>query len=250
MKIAAVCCTYNRHRLLAEAVESFLRQTHPDKEMVILDDAGLYEPGAADHLPGVKLITTRHRFRTLGEKRNATVALASPDVDVFCVWDDDDIYLPHHMAAAAATLQSNGGQDVFECYAIPSTIYIDHPDHLQRKESNGLFHPSWSFTREAFVAVDGYPPMQSGQDQALRRRWAMKHVARRNPITFDSRPSFVYRWATTGDKHLSAMGEGGYERLGSVKHPYRKISRIEPKWSKNWTRLAELEQASTTGGQK
>ncbi|MGE4341143.1 MAG: glycosyltransferase, partial [Pigmentiphaga sp.] len=53
MKIACLCCTFNRPAQLAEAIESFLRQTHPDKELIILDDAGQYDPAACDHLPGV-----------------------------------------------------------------------------------------------------------------------------------------------------------------------------------------------------
>lgn len=238
MRICAVCSTYKRPELLNEAVESFLRQTHPDKEMVILDDAGQYAPEAADHLPGVKLITTRHRFWTLGEKRNASVALASPETSVFCVWDDDDIYLPWHMESAAKTIEGST-----ECYTIPSIIYIDKRNHLERKITGHLFHPAWAFTRNAFTAVDGYPAMQSGQDQGLRRRWVQRHVTRFDPIKKDSRPSFIYRWGTTGTKHLSAMGEGGYERLGMYQQIPGRITKIEPKWSKDWTSLALDEMA-------
>jgi len=236
MRICAVCSTYKRPSLLNEAVESFLRQTHPDKEMVILDDAGQYAPEAADHLPGVKLITTKHRFRTLGEKRNASVALASPEASVFCVWDDDDIYLPWHMEAAAKTIETRSG--VNDGYTIPSIIYIDKRNHLERKMTGHLFHPAWAFTRNAFTTVDGYPAMQSGQDQGLRRRWVQRQIARFDPIKHDSRPSFVYRWGTTGNKHLSAMGEGGYERLAGMNPVAARIDKILPHWSKDWASLA------------
>ncbi len=94
MKLAAICCTYRRPRELATAVECFLRQDYVDREMIVLDDAGQFAPDALDGLPRVKLVTSPVRFRTLGEKRNASAALASPDVDAYCVWDDDDIYLP------------------------------------------------------------------------------------------------------------------------------------------------------------
>ena len=100
MKIAAICCTYKRPRELAEAITSFTNQDYPGHllEMIVLDDAGQYDPDALSGLPGVKLVTTSHRFRTLGEKRNASAAFASPDVDVYAVWDDDDIYLLHLMS--------------------------------------------------------------------------------------------------------------------------------------------------------
>jgi len=166
MKIACLCCTFNRPAQLAEAVESFLRQTYPAelRELVILDDAGQYDPAACDHLPGVKLITTRHRFRTLGEKRNASAALVSPDVDAYAVWDDDDIYLPWHLETMAQVFAAGIS------WSRPAEVWIDRRTHLQRKTTGGLFHGSWGFTREAFLAVGGYPAMQSGQDQALAGR--------------------------------------------------------------------------------
>ncbi|GAB6186268.1 hypothetical protein [Thermopirellula anaerolimosa] len=115
------------------------------------------EPSAAnDHLPGVKLVTTRHRFRTLGEKRNASAALVSPDVDAYAVWDDDDIYLPWHLETMAQVFAAGIS------WSRPAEVWIDRRTHLQRKTTGGLFHGSWGFTREAFLAVGGYPAMQSG----------------------------------------------------------------------------------------
>jgi hypothetical protein len=192
----------------------------------------------------VKLITTKHRFRTLGEKRNASVALSSSDADVFCVWDDDDIYLPWHMEAAANTIETAIGYH--ECYTIPSTVYIDKRTFLARKLTNGIFHPAWSFTRTVFTTVDGYPPMQSGQDQGLRRRWDLRKITRLDPIVTDPRPSFIYRWCTTGSRHLSSMGKHGYEQLAEAKAT--RVERIEPRWSKDWTAMALDELAKAKPG--
>jgi len=138
LKIACLCCTYNRPAQLAEAVESFLRQTYPAelRELVILDDAGQYAPDACDHLPGVKLITSKHRFRTLGEKRNACAALASPDVDAYAVWDDDDIYLPWHLQAMAEVFAAGNA------WSLPAEVWIDRRTYLERKATKGLFHGS------------------------------------------------------------------------------------------------------------
>ena len=84
MKIAAICCIYNRPEQLAEAIESFQRQTYPleKRELIVLDDAGQYEPQCGS---GWQLVTTTKRFRTLGEKRNVSAALASADVDAYAV---------------------------------------------------------------------------------------------------------------------------------------------------------------------
>ncbi len=51
------------------------------------------------------MVTTTKRFCTLGEKRNASAALASADVDAYAVWGDDDIYLPGHLEAIACLFE-------------------------------------------------------------------------------------------------------------------------------------------------
>ncbi len=205
MKIAAICCTYKRPKLLAEAVECFLRQDYPatKREMIVLDDAGQYENQVGD---GWRIVASPVRFRTLGEKRNASAALVSPDVDAYCVWDDDDIYLPWHMSAAAVALANAD-------YTIPSVVLIDKKDHLDRKANQGLFHGAWAFRREAFEKVCGYPFIQSGQDQGLLKRFKASNLRRADPIHFDTRPSYVYRWFTAHKQHISALGKDGYEVL-------------------------------------
>jgi glycosyltransferase involved in cell wall biosynthesis len=232
LKIAAICCTYKRPNLLAEAIESFLRQDYPaeKRELIVLDDAGQYAAETANAFSGVRLITTPYRFRTLGEKRNASAALVSPDVEAYCVWDDDDIYLPWHMSAAAAALAEAE-------YTIPTILYTDKRDRLERKNNQYLFHGAWGFRRKAFEQVCGYPFIQSGQDQGLLQRFKARQLKRADPIQVDSRPSYVYRWHTAHNQHLSAMGKDGYERLGQ--QPLNNISKIAPRWSQDWVLLHE-----------
>ena len=241
MKIACLCSTFNRPGQLAEAVESFLRQTYPAelRELVILDDAGQYAPDACDHLPGVKLVTTRHRFRTLGEKRNASAALVSPDVDAYAVWDDDDIYLPWHLEAMVAVFQAGYR------WSLPAEVWIDRRTYLERKTTGGFFHGSWGFTREAFLSVGGYPAMQSGQDQALAARFkraGIKPISPREivdaPASSIVLPSYIYRWHTYPNaRHISALGKDGYERRGE--EPVEHVARITPCWSRDWDGLVQ-----------
>ena len=230
MRIAAICCTYKRPNQLAEAVESFMRQDYPAelREMIVLDDAGQYDPGALDDVPGVKLVTTPHRFRTLGEKRNASAALVSPDVDAYAVWDDDDIYLPWHISAMARVFESG------VAWSRPYEVWIDKRTWLQRKKANGLFHGAWGFTREAFLSVGGYPAMQSGQDQALSGRFKKAGIRSRSP---EGVPSYIYRWHTySGARHISALGPDGYERRHE--EPVERVAHVAPRWSRDWNGLS------------
>ena len=70
-KVSCLCLTYNRPGrdellLLEEAVMSFLQQTYPDKELLILND----HPGQKlfCNYPGVKVFNFPERFETLTDK--------------------------------------------------------------------------------------------------------------------------------------------------------------------------------------
>ncbi|MEX2139799.1 MAG: glycosyltransferase [Pirellulales bacterium] len=229
MKLAAICCTYKRPALLSEAIECFLRQDYAAelRELIVLDDAGQYGDQQGD---GWRVVSSRVRFRTLGEKRNASAALVSADVDAYCVWDDDDIYLPWHISAAAQALAHSD-------YTIPTIIYTDKINRLERKINQYMFHGAWAFRRRAFEQVAGYPFTQSGQDQGLLLRFKEAHLRRSDPIQFDARPSYVYRWYTAHSQHLSALGANGYERLGLL--PSEHTMSITPHWERDWLALHE-----------
>jgi hypothetical protein len=193
--------------------------------LIVLDDAGQYTDQQGD---GWRIVSSPVRFRTLGEKRNASAALVSPDVEAYCVWDDDDIYLPWHMSAAVAALAAAD-------YTIPSMLFTDKKGRLEPKANQYLFHGAWSFRREAFERVCGYPFIQSGQDQGLLKRFEAANLRRADPIQFDARPSYVYRWFTAHNQHLSALGADGYERLG--RQPLQATTTIMPGWERDWLRL-------------
>jgi hypothetical protein len=228
-KICLVCVTYNRPNQLPEAIESFLRQDYPEhlKEMVILDDAGQYESQEGE---GWRLISIPHRFRTMGEKRNAAHALASPDVEAYGVLDDDDILLPHHLKNLAFCFL-DGAE-----WARPSGVLIDKTNELQIKKPGGyLFSTCGGFTREIFERVSGYPMIQTGQDQGLASRFAK---AKAREARMSGEPSYIYRfYSYPNPRHLSAAGKEGYERRGEESIP-RIEGAVKPHWSKDWTKGA------------
>lgn len=150
----------------------------------------------------------------------------------YCVWDDDDVYLPWHMGAAASAIADAD-------YTIPTLIYKDKRNRLERKANQYLFHGAWAFRRTAFDQVGGYPFMQSGQDQGLLRRFKSAKLSRSDPIRRDPRPSYIYRWYTAHSKHISAMGADGYERLAN--DAVDPIANLNPHWDRDWTRLSEDE---------
>jgi len=238
-KIACICCTYARPHLLPRSVQAFLDQDYPaDKcELIILDDAGQYAPGQVYSEPKPwRIVSIDKRFLTLGEKRNAAMALASPDCQAYAVWDDDDIYLPWTLKAHAAALQEAE-------WSNPSMVMVEQGDGLKLAPTGGnLYHAAWAFTRDAFVRAGGYPEMQSGQDQGLRDRMRAKKTTEADPLKLGFGPFFIMGWGGTKSFHLSARGAGQkpivtYEGLADVKIERGVV--IDPAWDKDWVALAK-----------
>src|SRR5215831_16169093 len=104
--VSCICLTYARPRLLEEALHSFLQQDYSGpKELIILNDYA-EQTLIFDH-PEVRVINVPRRFRTVGEKMNAAIALASHEL--LFVWDDDDIYLPHRLSFSVEHFEPKKG---------------------------------------------------------------------------------------------------------------------------------------------
>jgi glycosyltransferase involved in cell wall biosynthesis len=100
--ISCLCVTRgNRPTMLASAVGDFVRQSFPDKELLILHDGG------ATVARDISGIIAQHRTapirierappgRTLGALRNLAVDHAAGEW--ICQWDDDDRYHPERLA--------------------------------------------------------------------------------------------------------------------------------------------------------
>src|SRR5690349_24951790 len=102
--ISCLCATYNRApdflHLVEEAIESFLRQDYPHKELIVVNDTPGQELTCAAE--GVVIVNLPRRIRTVGDKQNAAVAIANGAL--LAPWDDDDISLPWRLSYSADRL--------------------------------------------------------------------------------------------------------------------------------------------------
>ena len=208
MKIAAVCVTYLRPRQLGWMIHCFLRQDYPadQRELVVLDDAGQYENQSG---PSWRLVSTPSRFRTLGEKRNAAAALVGDDVEALAVWDDDDLYLPWALSAAAAALRQAP-------WSRPSLVLHPQDDgQLRQHATGGLFHGGWAYRRDLFQRAGGYPAMDNGEDQALAGRFRRLAAASADPCALGLPAGLRL---LLGRRQLASVGHGR-RRLSAAGRP-------------------------------
>lgn len=108
-KISVCIPTYNRAAFVREAIESVLRQTRQDFEIIVFDDA------STDATPEVVGQVDDDRVRYFRQERNVGVSanrnscLAVARGEYIAWLDSDDVYLPHMLEAQSAVLDGHPG---------------------------------------------------------------------------------------------------------------------------------------------
>lgn len=196
--VSCICLTYGRPEVLEEGIYSFLLQDYAGrKELIVLNDYA-EQSLQFDH-PEVQVINVNRRFRTVGEKMNVAVALASHDL--LFVWDDDDIYLPHRLSFSVSRFEPRKG------FFKPDKAWFWNSGELSGPERN-IFHSGSCWARDIFDAVRGYPAEGTGYD-LIFERWLEQQFPG-STSTFDIKPAeiyYIYRWSGTGSYHMSGFGQ-------------------------------------------
>ena len=103
-KVSSVMCTYGRFLCVERAMNCFLAQTYPNKELIIYntDVNSPYTDDECKLMPnGILIINnntdavTKEPYTNVGAIRRDALIFASGDYVV--TWDDDDIFLTHFM---------------------------------------------------------------------------------------------------------------------------------------------------------
>ncbi len=205
--ITTVIPTYRRPRLLERAIRSVLRQTYPNFEVYVYDNASGDETSAvaamlANEDPRVKYHCHREN---IGAYANFQYGMAYVKTPYFSVLSDDDILLPEFFETAlkgfdrypdaAFSAGSNiTMNDAGKVLAVPLSLwkregYYSPPDGLL--ETFGAKHPTWTsiiFRKSIFDAVGGLNSELCGpSDFDLVFR-----LAARFPFVISKKPSGIY----------------------------------------------------------
>lgn len=210
--VSCLCPTFHRPKLLRNALACFLAQDYPPdrRELIILDDGNDYVTAGPDDAGGgakfaypyltdrgtVGMMHARDRFPSLPAKFNALAAASSSGATVFCVWEDDDIYLPHHISAHVAALTSDAHRDQGAYFSKPRTVLSTYTGRLIEENAAGRFHASIAFTRKLFDRVAGWPATKRADfDQQFMKSLADNGVTV-SPSDYGP-PSYCFRYGST-----------------------------------------------------
>ncbi len=231
LKVSCLCPTYNRAphnlRLVEEAIESFLRQDYPNKELLVLNDT----PGQTlcfDH-PEVRMVNTPFRCSTLGAKRNLMASMASGEL--ICVWDDDDISLPWRLSKSVELLGDA------EYYNAGRYWYLErgnlHHDHVC-----GTSYFTSIYRKTTYQELGGTPDLSLGEDQAMDAKLRTRKVAEQPPLPLEEW-YYVYRWGVS-PVHLSGVvGDTYYAALGKLPIVEGEFQ-LNPHWERDYVALTRL----------
>jgi len=92
--VSCIMPTYNRRAFLPQAIQSFLQQDYPNRELIIVDDGS---DGIQDLVPpaaNIQCVQARRRM-SIGAKRN--LACQQARGEFIAHWDDDDWYSPDRL---------------------------------------------------------------------------------------------------------------------------------------------------------
>ena len=210
MRIVALCPTYRRRTLLANAVACFLAQTHDDKKLIVCDDSGEspYQREADwQVIPSAP-------YASLPDKYNAMAryAIKCYNPDAFAVFEDDDVYFPDYLANHVKALQTESVRG-FPClWSHCSWCWTDgsggpNGGELRREDTgHGRLHGCLAFSRELFEQTGGWPTTRR-MDFDLQMLALLRVTSPADPCQFG--PSqYFFRWASTGQPHGQAYCSG------------------------------------------
>lgn len=183
--------TYNRPALLAEAVESVVRQSCPDWKLIIIDDASPIPAQAPDD-SRIRLIRNGVN-RGAAASFNTAISLARGRVIAFLA--DDDAWVPERLENARVAHE--GGADVVVC----GTSLLGAGETLVPKKPIPPKIHSMCATSITKVLC---PPL----DESLRAvediEWAVRVDQNQPVIKAVQSPDFLWR-VHTGERHLNGI---------------------------------------------
>ena len=175
--VSCIMPTRDRRRFVPLAIEYFLRQDYPNRELVVIDDGGDRVEDLMPADPRVRYIGVPSG--SIGEKRNVAVRAAAGEY--IAHWDDDDWYAPGRLSAQLQPLIS-GEADITalsmrHVLALTSLeFWRCEPALHARLHHRDVCCGTIVFARALWERNGPYPPFNVGEDVRFLQKAAASGV--------------------------------------------------------------------------
>ncbi|MCK9417371.1 glycosyltransferase [Candidatus Dojkabacteria bacterium] len=151
MKISVLTLTYQRHKILEEAIQSYLCQDFEgESEMIIINDSPDVEY-VYDH-PNIRIVNCKERFKSISEKME--FGYKQCKYDYIYRLDDDDLLTPWALSLVNEHISKNIGYDIYKSkkhYVFLNNEYIGTHENVNtgiiytKKFLNNILFPNKTF---------------------------------------------------------------------------------------------------------
>ncbi|HEU5132195.1 MAG TPA: glycosyltransferase family A protein, partial [Pyrinomonadaceae bacterium] len=166
--VSCIMPTYERRRYVPQALQSFLQQDYPNRELIIVDDGKDAIGDLVERLPNVRYF---HVARTsIGAKRNLACKHAAGEI--IAHWDDDDWYSPDRlryqvMPILAGKADLTGLENAFVLALPRGEFWTTAPALHQRLFVGNVHGGTLVFRKELWMQGMRYPEINLAEDAAL-----------------------------------------------------------------------------------
>ncbi len=170
--ISVVIPTLNRPRLLDQALASVAAQTYRPVEVVVVNDGGLPVTEVCRRWQRQLPITLIEFERTGGTSAARNAGLSAARGRWLAFLDDDDVFLPHHLEAAAGALSAGAGFTYLGAVvtgsraASPITT-LPYGEHLKAYPWDPRMLLLANYIHTGAVVVDNFRSSQVRFDEAM-----------------------------------------------------------------------------------
>ncbi|MGH8065316.1 MAG: glycosyltransferase family 2 protein, partial [Candidatus Entotheonellia bacterium] len=167
--VSCIMPTYNRRRFVSQAVQYFLRQDYPHRELIVVDDGSDSVGDLLPNAPNIRYIRLPEK-RSIGAKRN--LACEAARVAIIVCWDDDDWYAPQRISHQVAALRDGEadvtGLDSSLLFSLPSRQFWSYTAQLHsRMFAQGIVGGTAAFRKRFWDQGVRFPDASLAEDAAF-----------------------------------------------------------------------------------
>ncbi|MDO8589382.1 MAG: glycosyltransferase family 2 protein [Armatimonadota bacterium] len=219
MKVSVIVPTYNEENYIGECLKTLMSQTHPDYEVIVVDDGSKDRTVDVASGFGIKVIHQDHKgpglARNMGAEQSSGEILSFLDADMS--FEPDFLVrltLPIEEGRAVGAsskdeLVANNANVWARCWTINAGLPPGrrHPDNLPPEDD--VFR---AIRRSAFFSVGGYDDIGCSQDRTISRKLGSKALFAEGAICYHRNPASLgevfrdARWYGKGDQVTRTFG--------------------------------------------
>ena len=138
--VSVIIATYNRSRIISQAIESVLAQTFGDYEIIVVDDGGRDGTGhlLRNRFAGKLLYIRKEKNEGLSAARNTGIQAARGRY--IALLDDDDCWLPEKLELQVGLIEKRPSLGIVYCNSLKVDEYDEVFGELKGAKRGNLFH--------------------------------------------------------------------------------------------------------------